>query len=250
MQHETTEMLAAVYPRVCGGTPFTYTDLGHSVGLSPRVRGNRVIASSPDRCRRSIPACAGEPRRVRPVCSACSVYPRVCGGTAGRHDFVLRPDGLSPRVRGNRPAGSRRVQRNRSIPACAGEPRTGGGSCKPRMVYPRVCGEPIAVDLPHNATRVYPRVCGGTERLVNGQWHGEGLSPRVRGNRVICQPHKRPEGSIPACAGEPALSLARYAPVRVYPRVCGGTMSGIVTAYRACYVVYPRVCGGTLCAKS
>ena len=70
-----------VYPRVCGGTDFTFFDGQSYQGLSPRVRGNR---SRPRLCRRrpgSIPACAGEP------CSApCSntgprVYPRVCGGT-------------------------------------------------------------------------------------------------------------------------------------------------------------------------
>ena len=52
-----------------------------------------------------------------------------------------------------------------------------------------------------------------------------GLSPRVRGNLVKGngQPHQ--VGSIPACAGEPTVSVI-WAPRRgVYPRVCGGTGS-------------------------
>ena len=36
-----TISLAAVYPRVCGGTASVTVDLGAGVGLSPRVRGNR-----------------------------------------------------------------------------------------------------------------------------------------------------------------------------------------------------------------
>ena len=31
---------AAVYPRVCGGTPSCVRDMAASMGLSPRVRGN------------------------------------------------------------------------------------------------------------------------------------------------------------------------------------------------------------------
>ena len=34
------------------------------------------------RCRRSIPACAGEPYGVISGGCGCEVYPRVCGGTA------------------------------------------------------------------------------------------------------------------------------------------------------------------------
>ena len=51
-----------VYPRVCGGTcgcPVFSTD---GIGLSPRVRGNRHGVGTTRRTRRSIPACAGEPR--------------------------------------------------------------------------------------------------------------------------------------------------------------------------------------------
>ena len=39
-------------------------------------------------------------------------------------------------------------------------------------------------------------------------------------------------GSIPACAGEPPIELLKSGPLRVYPRVCGGTY----------YVRYVRCC--------
>ena len=34
----------------------------------------------------------------------------------------------------------------------------------------------------------------------------------------------QPLGSIPACAGEPLLCVCRQRHMRVYPRVCGGTI--------------------------
>ena len=73
--------------------------------------------------RRSIPACAGEPRISGPALVGSRVYPRVCGGTETDPSLLELGLGLSPRVRGNpahllnTPAGVR------SIPACAGEPR-------------------------------------------------------------------------------------------------------------------------------
>ena len=56
------------------------------------------------------------------IASSCRVYPRVCGGTlfVNRRQFLF--DGLSPRVRGNLLIVPAVVVRERSIPACAGEP--------------------------------------------------------------------------------------------------------------------------------
>ena len=50
-----------------------------------------------------------------------------------------------------------------------------------------------------------------------------GLSPRVRGNRVVAQRGPVRPGSIPACAGEPGQPTFNARSTRVYPRVCGGT---------------------------
>ena len=53
-----------VYPRVCGGTWPSAEPAKKSVGLSPRVRGNRARDPQARRGRGSIPACAGEPLGV------------------------------------------------------------------------------------------------------------------------------------------------------------------------------------------
>ena len=50
-----------------------------------------------------------------------------------------------------------------------------------------------------------------------------GLSPRVRGNRVVGKGECGVVGSIPACAGEPNSESRQMGMDLVYPRVCGGT---------------------------
>ena len=115
-------VLAKVYPRVCGGTvPYPPLDVWGG-GLSPRVRGNHAGQPLPVGIGRSIPACAGEPTETQAHLVAIRVYPRVCGGTGTP---VLQPQlqlGLSPRVRGNLRSAPVRAVPRRSIPACAGEP--------------------------------------------------------------------------------------------------------------------------------
>ncbi len=99
----------------------------------------------------------------------------------------------------------------------------------PRSI-PACAGEPILRLLPPLAVWVYPRVCGGTgypDCILDSD---EGLSPRVRGNRVssyLANSHLR---SIPACAGEPERGNPMDAKVEVYPRVCGGTVSDAIQA--------------------
>ena len=93
-----------VYPRVCGGTMAISPSVLDIQGLSPRVRGNRDAGLIAVAVARSIPACAGEPRPGSSPPHKPRVYPRVCGGTVCSPVSRLRVFGLSPRVRGNRPA--------------------------------------------------------------------------------------------------------------------------------------------------
>ena len=174
--------LRRVYPRVCGGTAYHLLPPPHD-GLSPRVRGNHRPAVHPAIRHRSIPACAGEPPPYRWRAGSPGVYPRVCGGTPLVRVFGGRIAGLSPRVRGNPPEEKEITPCPRSIPACAGEPDRGAAGG-------RQCG-------------VYPRVCGGTPLRLSSAGSGQGLSPRVRGNRKWPAPPCAYFGSIPACAGEP-----------------------------------------------
>ena len=170
----------------------------------------------------SIPACAGEPARNWCERWQEEVYPRVCGGTGRSVRPTCACRGLSPRVRGNRQAGTVDMNELGSIPACAGEP---GSS-----------------SLPFQSLRVYPRVCGGTREVVNLRFRENGLSPRVRGNRQRPEPPHPQLGSIPACAGEPPPLGLRRRTSSVYPRVCGGT-SRASPKPTSCSGLSPRVRG-------
>ena len=111
-----------VYPRVCGGTDGSRTSFRRRHGLSPRVRGNHEQPDHEWRCRRSIPACAGEPAGYHRSALLKPVYPRVCGGTSFMRRSTSFVSGLSPRVRGNLKRKGRAGRVTGSIPACAGEP--------------------------------------------------------------------------------------------------------------------------------
>ena len=146
----------------------------------------------------------------------------MCGGTARRRRRNPKGGGLSPRVRGNLNAPTKKAGSRRSIPACAGEPgrRTGGAG----------------------ASRVYPRVCGGTRPTTAFTAPAKCLSPRVRGNPCWLPSGARFRRSIPACAGEPPQAQAGRRLSGVYPRVCGGTR-GAVGRRRQSGGLSPRVRG-------
>ena len=137
-------------------------------------------------------------RRIR-------VYPRACGGTFPGIQGGVSRRGLSPRVRGNPSDDSDGPGASRSIPARAGEPRR----CRSASTY----------------GRVYPRACGGTVESGSESGVADGLSPRVRGNQTDPGARQGGQGSIPARAGEPTVTIPSQWGHGVYPRACGGTGS-------------------------
>ncbi len=107
-------------------------------------------------------------------------------------------------------------------------------------------------------------MCGGTGGCALVKPPVGGLSPRVRGNRAQLSAFRAVSRSIPACAGEPHHPGRGISLVKVYPRVCGGTVPATARwasapgSIPACAgepifppvvawlrKVYPRVCGGT-----
>ena len=255
--------LIEVYPRACGGTASGLTTVQYTVGLSPRVRGNRQFPQHRHVSMRSIPACAGEPSELVLHPKYHAVYPRVCGGTLSLNIRDNIGTGLSPRVRGNRSMVGTPGMWSGSIPACAGEPLNVHAGFKIEGVYPRVCGgtwcrrnnvsvvdglsprvpgEPGSHWLPYKHQPVYPRVCGGTAMSGTGYAPSTGLSPRVRGNPNWNLYYTGSVGSIPACAGEPRPFAPSPPQRRVYPRVCGGTDNSL-EYIRGAYGLSPRVRG-------
>ena len=164
-----------VYPRACGGT--------HSI--SP-FRNTRGLSLAPAGEPGSIPAPAGEPGQSATWSRQRTVYPRACGGTAIGADNYNLVGGLSPRLRGNRSTLRFGDSLIGSIPAPAGEP---GSRSRASINW-----------------RVYPRACGGTKEVDRRANVYDGLSPRLRGNRVRALA-LLVFRSIPAPAGEPISSI-------------------------------------------
>ena len=127
-------------------------------------------------------------------------------------------------------------------PARAGEPRR--RCCRSTIagVYPRPCGGPSLPSCSYILEWVYPRPCGGAASRAAPSSALRGLSPPVRGSRLLAfrprlvsrsiparagEPRGREtqagaHGSIPARAGEPAGRSASHRCPEVYPRPCGG----------------------------
>ena len=109
------------------------------------MRGNPEYSIARSDNAGSIPAHAGEPDVLIPTIRQAGVYPRACGGTKSALCEVEMSQGLSPRMRGNRPYASSAAFAQGSIPAHA--------------------GEPFCLSTLPSADRVYPRACGGTALL-------------------------------------------------------------------------------------
>ena len=137
--------------------------------------------------------------------------------------MIPAPTGLSPRVRGNRYLDAVNMAYEGSIPRVRGNPLL--TTLTPLVVWsiPACAGEPSGCGRWWRVRRVYPRVCGGTLRYLPAVHRKSGLSPRVRGNLLLDGWDAPPDGSIPACAGEPRVECGSLCRIRVYPRVCGGT---------------------------
>ena len=142
--------------------------------------------------------------------SAKGLSPRV-RGTLRAYTLDNLQWGLSPRVRGNPAYPTRAPADGRSIPRVCG----GTFRCDPKIPYSAYTG-------------LSPRVRGNRTRSKCPLTPSpSGLSPRVRGNlscRIGLTLYRR---SIPACAGEPTASISSRLILTVYPRVCGGTHSGL-----------------------
>ena len=141
---------ATVYPRGCGAANFRLDWFSERPGLSPRVRGSRLRPQARATPARSIPAGAGQPTRCGNCTASGTVYPRGCGAATAFVAWRASAMGLSPRVRGSPIRRRLHSQRQRSIPAGAGQPEEKVKRAKDYGVYPRGCGAADArqVELP------------------------------------------------------------------------------------------------------
>ena len=128
---------------MCGAATSETSAIGSAYGLSPRVRGSRLIRAADTLGQRSIPTCAGQPQPPRFHALKMWVYPHVCGAAPFMWRMQYMHTGLSPRVRGSRLGMPWRYLILRSIPTCAGQPcRASSGTERLRSI-PTCAGQPL-----------------------------------------------------------------------------------------------------------
>ena len=189
------------HPRVCGEHHMPFPQQSGPAGSSPRMRGTLNYPSGDAEAAGIIPAYAGntsiEHRKRRWNWD----HPRVCGEhTPSARSSPLPRD--HPRVCGeHRSPVSWRIPPTRIIPAYAGNTRFAQQICCVYRDHPRVCGEHIAF-VPAITVVV-------------------GSSPRMRGTPRRMGRAIRPEGIIPAYAGNTQSETTSRWRSRDHPRVCG-----------------------------
>ena len=150
-------------------------------GSSPRMRGTPVPGVHRVDDRGIIPAYAGNTQCAHLDATDPRDHPRVCGEHFNGYVGQCVLAGSSPRMRGTQVLTLQFLHLMGIIPAYAGNTRRTVPSCRPDRDHPRVCGEHL-------------QACKGVEVPP-------GSSPRMRGTRCGGTQRKRPNGIIPAYAG-------------------------------------------------
>ena len=109
------------HPRACGANKNDARSSLPLAGSSPRMRGKQVYPAQPDGSQRIIPAHAGQ-TSSKPANSPPSAdHPRACGANVKSPSIFTFLLGSSPRMRGKPLTIGGKLQRERIIPAHAGQ---------------------------------------------------------------------------------------------------------------------------------
>ncbi len=188
----------SVHPRGRGEHERSLTDALMRGGSSPRARGTLSRGAFLCPPRRFIPAGAGNTAMSSRSIPASTVHPRG----RGEHAAIcvakgLRP-GSSPRARGTRAPAASRADRERFIPAGAGNTPAGTVGPGAGAVHPRGRGEHCLYGL--------------------ARFREIGSSPRARGTQGHRGAELRPGRFIPAGAGNTSTIGKSEATRAVHPR--------------------------------
>ena len=132
-----------VHPRACGEHHRNRPNYPNGLGSSPRLRGTRWRLRATRLLPRFIPAPAGNTSAPGRRGSPPSVHPRACGEHTCSVFQASHADGSSPRLRGTQRAAVNLLQRDRFIPAPAGNTPPALSRRSRLAVHPRACGEHI-----------------------------------------------------------------------------------------------------------
>ena len=210
-----------VHPRACGEHATPGLPHARTLGSSPRLRGTPRLVRLVPGIPRFIPAPAGNTEGVPRLIGAHAVHPRACGEHEERGPLVAAPVGSSPRLRGTRGGAGKNPDRQRFIPAPAGNTRRSPRRGRQCTVHPRACGEhaphPKQWNTPPGSSPRLWEYATGEARVMRFV----GSSPRLRGTRASGYAAYQSRRFIPAPAGNTSVwSLPRQTRP-VHPRACG-----------------------------
>ena len=150
-----TNTATAGHPRMRGEHKSPRPMSRPSTGPSPHARGTRRRTRPPRRCRRAIPACAGNTRIAAALATVSTGHPRMRGEHPALAVCAVLDSGPSPHARGTHQLHRAVRGRIRAIPACAGNTRRRPSDSPPRPGHPRMRGE-HALGNPGAARNVGP----------------------------------------------------------------------------------------------
>ena len=230
------------HPRACGAN-FRHAVISlHDVGSSPRMRGKRRIVDTRHNRLRIIPAHAGQTKSKRVRAFSMPDHPRACGANSCDAASGRIVTGSSPRMRGKHGHLVRRNDRDRIIPAHAGQtskhvdvrsavdgssPRMRGKLIKwgnlacARRIIPAHAGQTVTTDDKTLRRADHPRACGANKAGCGAHSANSGSSPRMRGKPLICGAKPNCVRIIPAHAGQTRRNPYDESNHPDHPRACG-----------------------------
>ncbi len=202
------------HPRMRGERPLRLPLVRASSGSSPHARGTHETGVLRKRCRRIIPACAGNASTATQPANRTADHPRMRGerirSTTGESVRV----GSSPHARGTLANRASHVSSRRIIPACAGNARN--------HAMPPINGAD------------HPRMRGERAGSTRSASRGAGSSPHARGTPPRSGVRSRPARIIPACAGNAAPRRSGATVPPDHPRMRGERCARILPTSSYC----------------
>ena len=189
------------HPRACGANAGSNCAATNSNGSSPRMRGKLDGRGDFGCARRIIPAHAGQTHQDAENHVLPADHPRACGANDVNKRFMGNGPGSSPRMRGKHREEAGYRDKDRIIPAHAGQTRVRWSKYDQRPDH--------------------PRACGANKSAFGAQLSALGSSPRMRGKRLRGARAVWRSRIIPAHAGQTSGKATSATSAPDHPRACG-----------------------------
>ena len=255
----TPNLSFSAHPRSRGEHASLHRRISTLVGSSPLARGTPHQPPIPAWLRRLIPARAGNTRRTTVILALTAAHPRSRGEHSVTERLPLSCVGSSPLARGTLQPGHQTAQRQRLIPARAGNTENVYVVETKDSAHPRSRGEHARLFTASCVASGSSPLARGTRCLGGREAFGQRLIPARAGNTHIVQsppgggtahPRSRGEheangGSKPAAVGSSPLARGTLAGVlrigvagRLIPARAGNTKRSRILRYPA--TAHPR----------